>query len=92
MDTKAIRRKIFHTAAWQVTKRAARSLPFGGALIVAGLWTMDVKRKGVVGGTVNSVLDAVPFVGLAKNAIELFTGDLIADKQTPESLAKQEKR
>ena len=28
----------------------------------------------------NSGLDAIPVVGLAKNAVELFTGDFISDK------------
>jgi hypothetical protein len=40
----------------------------------------DIKRKGIVKGIVNSGLDAIPVVGLAKNAVELFTGDFISDK------------
>jgi hypothetical protein len=30
---------------------------------------------------INSGIDAIPFVGFAKNAVELFTGDFIADTE-----------
>lgn len=55
-------------------------LPFGGTLVVVGLVGHDIKKKGLVKGVVNSGLDAIPIVGLAKNAVELFTGDFIPDK------------
>jgi hypothetical protein len=56
-------------------------VPFGGAAVAAVLVAGDVRRKGLVGGLVNSGLDAIPFVGLGKNLIELFAGDLIPDRQ-----------
>ncbi len=74
-------RKMIHAGGWQVAKRAAKMLPFGGAAVVLFLIGSDIKRKGVVGGLINSGIDAIPFVGLGKNAIELFRGDFIADKQ-----------
>lgn len=55
-------------------------LPFGGTIVVATLVGTDIRRKGLVNGLVNSGLDAVPFVGLVKNGIELFRGDFIPDK------------
>jgi len=58
----------------------ARMVPFGGTIVAVGLVGHDIKRKGVVRGTINSGLDALPVVGLAKNAVELFTGDFIPDK------------
>lgn len=76
----SIKRKLFHAGGWQVAKRAARMVPFGGTIVVIGLIGHDIKRKGVVRGCVNSGLDAIPFFGFAKNAVELFTGDFIADK------------
>ncbi len=75
-----IGRKIVHAGGWQVAKRAAKMLPFGGTVIVVGLVGHDIKKKGFVRGVVNSGIDAIPFVGLAKNAVELFTGDFIPDK------------
>jgi hypothetical protein len=76
-----IGRKLLHAGGWQVAKRAAKMLPFGGTVIVVGLVGHDIKKKGLVRGVINSGIDAIPIVGLAKNAVELFTGDLIADKE-----------
>ncbi|MGQ0542489.1 MAG: hypothetical protein ACT4O9_11670 [Blastocatellia bacterium] len=81
----SIGRKLVHAGGWQVLKRAAKMLPFGGTLIVVGLVGHDIKKKGVVKGVLNSGLDAIPFVGLAKNGIELFTGDFIPDKPEAET-------
>ena len=78
---KTLTRKIVHAGGWQVAKRAAKMVPFGGILVAAGLVGHDIKRKGVVKGVINSGLDAIPVVGLAKNAIELVTGDFIPDKK-----------
>ncbi|MEO8573639.1 MAG: hypothetical protein ABI481_06690 [Pyrinomonadaceae bacterium] len=73
-------RKIVHAGGWQVAKRAAKMVPFGGTVIAIGLVGHDIKRKGFVKGVVNSGIDAIPFVGFAKNAVELFTGDFLPDK------------
>jgi hypothetical protein len=78
-----VTRKIAHAAGWQVIKRFAKMLPFGGAVIAVALVGDDIRKKGLVKGVVNSGIDAVPFVGLAKNALELVTGDLIPDKASP---------
>lgn len=75
-----LKRKIIHAGGWQVAKRFAKMLPFGGTAVVIALVGHDIKRKGLVKGVVNSGIDAVPFVGLAKNAVELFTGDFLTDR------------
>lgn len=75
-----LKRKIIHAGGWQMAKRVAKMVPFGGTAIAVVLVGSDIKQKGVVNGLVNSGLDAIPFVGLAKNAVELFRGDFIADK------------
>ena len=78
-----------HAGGWQVAKRVARMVPFGGTVIVIGLVGHDVKKKGLVRGVVNSGIDAIPFVGFAKNAVELVTGDFIPDKvEKPEKKGK----
>jgi len=63
-----------------VFKRFAKMLPFGGTFIAVALVGDDIRKKGLIRGVVNSGIDAVPFVGLAKNAVELVTGDFIPDK------------
>ena len=76
-------KKIVRAGSWQLVKRAARSLPFGGAAVVLFLVGSDIKNKGLGKGLINSGIDAIPFVGLAKNAVELVRGeDFIADKPT----------
>ena len=65
-----------------MVKRGAKMLPFGGTAIVLFLVGSDIKRKGMVGGLINSGFDAIPFVGLAKNAVELVRGDFIPDKES----------
>lgn len=75
-----IKRKLLHAGGWQVVKRVAKTIPFGGTVVAVLLVGSDIRNKGVVKGLVNSGIDAIPFVGLAKNAVELFNGDFIADK------------
>lgn len=79
-NKKTITRKVAHAAGWQVVKRFAKMLPFGGTFVAIALVGDDVRKKGLVRGVANSGLDAIPFVGLTKNAIELFAGDFIPDK------------
>ena len=74
-------RKVIHAGGWHLVKRGAKMLPFGGAAVAIFLVGHDIKKKGVLGGLVNSGLDAIPVVGLAKNAVELVRGDFISDKQ-----------
>ena len=74
-----IGRKVVHAGGWQVAKRVAKMVPFGGTVIAVGLVGHDIKKKGFVKGVVNSGIDAIPFVGFTKNAVELFTGDFIPD-------------
>ena len=76
-----IKRKIVHAGGWQVAKRVAKTIPFGGTAVALALVGSDIRKKGVVKGLLNSGIDAIPFVGLAKNAVELVRGDFIPDKK-----------
>ena len=76
-----IKRKLLRAGGWQIAKRVAKSVPFGGTAVAVVLVGSDIRNKGVLKGIVNSGIDAIPFVGLAKNAVELFAGDFIADKK-----------
>ena len=75
-----MKRKLVHAGGWTLAKRVAKSIPYVGTAFAIGLVGYDIKRKGVVKGVLNSGLDAIPFVGLGKNAVEFFTGDLFPDK------------
>ena len=76
-----ITRKLAHAGGWQIAKRIAKTIPFGGTAVAVLLVGTDIRNKGVFPGLVNSGIDAIPFVGLAKNAVELFRGDFIPDKK-----------
>ena len=78
---KTVGTKLLHAGGWQVVKRVAKSIPYVGTAFAIGLIGHDIRKKGLGKGILNSGIDAIPFVGLAKNAVELFTGDLIPDKQ-----------
>jgi hypothetical protein len=61
-------------------------VPFGGTAVAIVLVGSDIRQKGVVYGLINSGIDAIPFVGLAKNGIEIVRGDFLPDK--PEKVEK----
>ncbi len=79
-ENPSLKRKLAKAGGWTIAKRVAKSIPYVGTVMAIGLVGYDIKKKGVVKGVLNSGLDAIPFVGLGKNAIELFTGDFFPDK------------
>jgi len=79
-ENSSIKRKLVHAGGWQVAKRVAKSVPYVGTVMAIGLVGYDIKRKGVVKGVLNAGLDAIPFVGMGKNIVEYFAGDLLPDK------------
>lgn len=88
---RSIKRKLVHAGGWHVAKRVAKMVPFGGTAIAVVLVGSDIRNKGVVKGLVNSGIDAIPFVGLAKNAVELVRGDFIPDKERTDKVTKGKK-
>lgn len=64
----------------RLLRRAQRSVPFLGAALAILAIGGEMRRKGVVRGAVNLALDATPFLGAAKNMIEVFRGDFIPDR------------
>ena len=79
-ENHSLKRKVAHAGGWMVVKRVAKSIPYVGTAFAIGLVGYDIKKKGVVKGVLNSGIDAIPFVGFGKNAIEFFTGDFFPDK------------
>lgn len=78
-ERKSLKRKAVEVAGW----RLVRVIPYVGAVAAVGMVGYDIKKKGLVGGVLNSGLDAIPFVGLGKNVVEYFTGDFFPDRETP---------
>ena len=65
----------------RVSRRLARSVPFFGAIVALGALGFAIRRKGMARGTLDTALNATPFVGAAKTVVELVRGrDIIPDR------------
>jgi hypothetical protein len=66
----------------QLGRRLGRSLPWFGAAFALIMLASAIRRKGLVRGTLDSALNAIPVVGGLKNAAEVVRGrDFIRDKR-----------
>jgi hypothetical protein len=67
----------------RLSRRLSRSIPILGTAIAVATIYSTVRRKGVVGGTMDTGLNAVPFVGAAKNLMEMVRGrDFFPDRRS----------
>ena len=74
-------RRVARAGGWALAKRLIKPIPVIGSIVAVGLAGHEVKKKGLVRGVAHVGLDLLPFVGTAKNVVEIFTGDLIPDKR-----------
>jgi hypothetical protein len=59
-------------------------MPYVGAAIAVATVFSTMRRKGVISGVLDTGLNAVPFVGAAKNVVEYARGrDFFPDKYGP---------
>jgi hypothetical protein len=71
----------------RVTGRIVRALPWVGAVVALATLGSTIRRKGLVRGSVDSALNAIPYVGGAKGVAEMMRGrDFLADKPDGTSL------
>ncbi len=78
----ALKRKSFRKMmARKLLKRAVKPIPLIGAGVVVALAVSTLRRKGALKGSADVALDLIPGVGLTKSVVEIFTGDLIPDKE-----------
>lgn len=80
MTKREVARRAARAGGWTLAKRLVRPIPFVGTAVVLGTAGNTLRRKGAVRGAAHVGLDMIPFVGTAKAVIEIFTGDLIPDK------------
>ncbi|HYG83109.1 MAG TPA: hypothetical protein VD861_22115 [Pyrinomonadaceae bacterium] len=85
-----LRRRLLRAGGWRLAKRLIKPIPVAGTLLVVGLAGHEIRKKGLLRGAVHVGLDATPVVGTAKGLVELFTGDLIPDKE-PGKRARQKR-
>ena len=68
----------------RLSRRLAKSVPVIGALVAVATVIGTLRRKGVISGAFDTALNAVPFVGAAKNAVEIARGrDFFPDRAHP---------
>jgi putative toxin of predicted polymorphic toxin system len=68
-------------AGRKLTRRLYRSVPWIGGVVALVTIGAAIRKKGFLGGTVDTALDMIPFVGGAKNLVEAGRGrDFIRDK------------
>jgi hypothetical protein len=78
----AINKQLRQYAAARVTRRLIRAVPWIGGIVALVTLGTAIRRKGFLGGSLDTALDMIPFVGGAKNLAEIGRGrDFIRDKQ-----------
>ncbi|HYB95435.1 MAG TPA: hypothetical protein VEC39_10705 [Vicinamibacterales bacterium] len=76
-------RQLQTYAGRKIARRLSRSIPWVGAAIALVTLGSAIRRKGWLRGALHSGLDAIPFVGGAKNVAEMARGrDFFPDKAT----------
>ena len=76
---------MLRAGGWRVAKRLIKPIPVIGTFVALGLAGYEIKRKGLLPGAIHVGLDATPLVGTAKGIVEIFTGDLIPDRELTRS-------
>ena len=68
----------------KLARRLGRSIPWIGAAVALATLGSAVRQKGWIRGAVHTALDAIPYVGGAKNLAEMARGrDFLRDKPRP---------
>jgi hypothetical protein len=74
-------RQIGQFASRRATRKLTRAIPWLGAVVALLTLGGAIRRKGWVGGALDTVLDFTPVVGTMKNMAEVGRGrDFIRDK------------
>ena len=77
----ATSKKLQSYAGRKIARRLTRSLPWIGAIVAIATLGSAIRQKGLVRGAIHSGLDAIPYLGGAKNLAEAARGrDVLRDK------------
>jgi hypothetical protein len=71
---------MLRAGGWRLAKRLIKPIPVIGSVVAVGLAGYEIRKKGLVPGAIHVGLDVTPLIGTAKGVVEIFTGDLIPDK------------
>lgn len=65
----------------RITRKLLRAVPFLGSIVAALTLFRAIRRKGTFGGSLDTALDFIPWVGGVKNTAEIVRGrDFIPDR------------
>jgi hypothetical protein len=79
----AIRHQVQQYATRRMTRRLYRSIPWIGSVVAIATIGSAMRRKGALRGFADTLIDFIPFVGGAKNVVEITRGrDFFPDKPT----------
>ena len=82
----AVTKQLRQYVGRRATKRLYRARPWLGSVVALATLGAAVRRKGFLGGTADTVLDFIPWVGGVKNLAEAARGgDFIRDKPASRS-------
>ena len=77
----AVAKQVSSYAGKKLMGRLTRSIPWVGGIIALATLGRAIRRKGLVGGACHTALDAIPYVGGAKNLAEIARGhDFFPDR------------
>ena len=80
----AMSTQIRQYAGRRLARRLSRSIPWIGGLLALATVGAAIRQKGWLGGSADTALDMIPYVGGAKNLAEVIRGrDFIRDKPIP---------
>ena len=75
-------KQVSQYARGRLMRRLSRSMPWVGAVFALAAVGASIRRKGLLGGALDTALDATPGIGAVKNACEAIRGrDFIKDKR-----------
>jgi hypothetical protein len=78
-----ITRQAIQYGQGRILRKMLRAVPWLGGVVAVITIGRAIRRKGFVGGSLDTALDVIPFVGGAKNLAEVVRGrDFISDRPT----------
>ena len=78
---RTVARKVARAGGMRLARRLLKPIPIVGTAVVLGFAGNEIRKKGWRNGLIHVGLDLTPVVGTVKDVIEIFTGDLIPDKE-----------
>jgi hypothetical protein len=77
----ATTKQLSSYASGKLARRLTRSIPYIGTIIALATIGAAIRRKGLLRGVLHTGLDAIPYVGGAKNIAEAARGrDFLSDR------------